>query len=132
MATKTAKPVIVRVPTVSPAAKRKGAQLARRAGSAALRAASAEKHTLAAVATAAVLGVAKKQGIALPKIDALGVTGTYGAVLWFAGRFMKSPVLSHCATGLLAVSAYELASGQTLSGYDVVGQSARDDDSGAL
>lgn len=131
MATKTAKPVIVRVPQISPATRRRGASIARRAGSATLKAAYAEKHTLAAVATSAVLGLAKKQGIALPKIDALGTPGTYGAALWIAGRFMKSEILSHMATGLLSVSAYQLGAGETLSGYDVVGQSSGSED-GAL
>jgi len=132
MATKTAKPVIVRVPQISPATRRRGAAIARRAGSATLKAAYAEKHTLAAVASAAVLGLAKKQGIALPKIDALGTPGTYGAALWIAGRFMRSEVLSHMATGLLSVSAYQLGAGDNLSGgYEVVGQSS-DTEGGAL
>jgi hypothetical protein len=131
MATKTAKPVIVRVPQISPATRRRGAAIARRAGSATLKAAYAEKHTLAAVASAAVLGLAKKQGIALPKIDALGTPGTYGAALWIAGRFAKSEVLSHMATGLLSVAAYQLGAGETLSGFDVVGSSA-DTEGGAL
>lgn len=127
MATKTTKPVIVRVPSVSPATRRRVAGVARRAGGAAARAAYAEKHTIAAVLAAAAFGWMKKSGVQLPKIDAIGTPGTYGLVAWGLGRFMGSPVASHIATGLMSVSAYELASGQTLSGGEVMG-----DDAGSL
>jgi len=115
---KTSSVKIVRVPTFSPAAKRRAAGLARRGFSAAARAASSERHTIAAVGAAAVLGFMQRQGVALPKVDALGTAGTYGLIAWAGGRFMKSPVLSHVATGLMSISAYQLAAGQTLSGED--------------
>lgn len=118
MATKSAKVQIVRVPSFSPAARRRAGAIARRGFSAAGRAAASEKHTIAAVAAAATLGFMQRSGVSLPRIDALGTAGTYGLVSWAAGRFMKSPVLSHIATGLMSISAYQLAAGQTLAGDD--------------
>lgn len=115
---KTAAVKIVRVPSFSAATKRRAAGIARRGFSAASKAASSEKHTIAAVAAAAALGFMQRSGVALPKIDALGTAGTYGLVAWAGGRFMRSPVLSHIATGLMSISAYQLAAGQTLSGED--------------
>ena len=104
--------------------------MARRGYSAAARVASQERHTLVAVGSAAVLGFMKKQNVQLPKINALGTPGTYGLIAWAIGRFTKSPVAQHVATGLMSVSAYELASGQTLSG-EVMG-SVMGEDSGSL
>lgn len=68
-----------------------------------------EKHTVAAVIGAAALGLAEKEGIALPSIPKLGMAGTYGILAWVAGKWFKSRVASHVATGLLAIAAYELA-----------------------
>jgi hypothetical protein len=118
MATRTTKPVIVRVPSFSPAAKRRAAGIARRGYSIASKAAASERHTLAAVGAAAVLGFAKRSNVELPKIDALGVAGTYGLAAWALGRTMKSPIMSHVATGLLSISAYQLAAGSSVSGDD--------------
>lgn len=115
---KTASVKIVRVPSFSAATKRRAAGLARRGFSAASKAASSEKHTIAAVAAAATLGFMQRSGVALPRVDALGTAGTYGLIAWAGGRFMRSPVLSHIATGLMSISAYQLAAGQTLSGED--------------
>lgn len=89
---------------------------ARRGLSVAGRAAMSEKHTFAAVGAAAALGAAKKFGVDLPKVDALGTAGTYGLVAWMAGKYMRSTMLQHVATGLLCVGAYELCSGQGLAG----------------
>lgn len=115
---KTSSVKIVRVPTFSPAAKRRAGALARRGFSAASKAASSERHTIAAVGASAVLGYMQRAGVSLPKVDALGVAGTYGLAAWAGGRFMKSQILSHVATGLLSISAYQLAAGQTVSGDD--------------
>ena len=115
---RTAAVKIVRVPSFSAVTKRQAGAVARRGFSAAGRAASSEKHTIAAVAAAATLGFMQRSGVALPKVDALGTAGTYGLIAWAGGRFMKSPVLSHIATGLMSLSAYQLAAGQTLSGED--------------
>ena len=87
------------------AIRRGGARVAR-AGAAA---AQAEKHTLMAVGAAAALGYMSRTGEAnLPHINALGVPGTYGMVLWGVGRMTKSRTASHMATGLLAIAAYEM------------------------
>jgi len=122
--------VIVRVPTISPATRARAVGFARRGVSAAARVASSERHTIVAVGSAAVLGFMKKQNVRLPKFDALGTPGTYGLIAWAIGRFTKSPVAQHVATGLMSVSAYELASGQTLSG-EVMG-AVMGDDAGSL
>lgn len=84
--------------------------------SAAARQAREEKHTIAAVGAAAVLGFAKREGVALPKVEALGTAGTYGVLAWLAGKYTKNNTLQHIATGLLSVAAVEMASGITVSG----------------
>ena len=116
--TRTAAVKIVRVPSFSAVTKRQAGAVARRGFSAAGKAASSEKHTIAAVAAAATLGFMQRSGVALPKVDALGTAGTYGLIAWAGGRFMRSQIFSHIATGLMSISAYKLAAGQTLSGED--------------
>jgi hypothetical protein len=111
---KTTSVKIVRVPTISPRAR----ALARRGVSAAARIAASERHTAAAVGAAAVLGFAARSGVQLPRIDAIGTAGTYGLVAWGIGRFTRSTVAQHVATGLLSVAAYQLAAGQSVSGDD--------------
>lgn len=111
---KTASVKIVRVPSFGP----RGRQLARRVASSAARMAASERHTAAAVAASAVLGFAQRSGVALPKIDAIGTAGTYGLIAWGIGRWTRSPVAQHVATGLLSVAAYQLASGGGVSGDD--------------
>lgn len=82
--------------------------IARRGAGSAARAALSEKHTIAAVGTAAVFGYMSRPGsTALPHIAALGQAGTFGAALWLGGRMTKSRTMSHMATGLLAIQAYE-------------------------
>ena len=120
--TTTAKPIVLRVPTPSPATRAKVANVARRGYSAAAKVASQERHTIVAIGSAALLGILKKQNVSLPKISALGTPGTYGMAAWLIGRFTRSPIAQHVATGLLSVSAYELASGQTLSGEVMGGE----------
>jgi hypothetical protein len=115
---KTSSVKIVRVPTFSAATKRRASGIARRGFSVAARAASSERHTIAAVGAAAVLGFMQRSGVTLPKVDALGTAGTYGLIAWAGGRFMRSQILSHVATGLMSISAYQLAAGQTVSGDD--------------
>lgn len=101
----------------------------RRAGAALRRGASAagakareEKHLLTAVVSAAALGYAQKTGVALPSIAALGTAGTYGLAAFALSRtFMKSRTLSHVATGLLSVAAFEFAKeGTTTAGDDSI------------
>jgi hypothetical protein len=108
---------VIRVPSFP---RGRARHLARRGFSAAARAAVTEKHTLAAVGAAGALGFAKRMGVSLPKIDALGTAGTYGVVAWAGARFMKSRTLSHVATGLLCVAAYQhAAGGGSVSGDDL-------------
>jgi hypothetical protein len=116
MATRTAIKVI-RVPSMPGRGRRAGA-LARRAGGAAAKAAVAQKHTLFALLGAAAAGYAKKTGIDLPKIDALGVTGTYGGLFLIAGTLMKNRSLEAVGSGLSCVAVYQLAAGDTVSGSD--------------
>lgn len=71
---------------------------------------------MAAVGTAAAFGYMTRTGTSLPHIAALGPAGTYGAGLWLVGRMTKSRTLSHCATGLLAVQAYEWTRTGSLGG----------------
>jgi hypothetical protein len=111
---KSATVKIVRVPSISPRAR----ALARRGVSAAARIAASERHTAAAVGAAAVLGFAARSGVTLPRIEALGTAGTYGLVAWAVGRFTRSPMAQHVATGLLSVAAYQLAAGTGVSGED--------------
>lgn len=131
MATKTAKPVIVRVPAATPARRKSAGNFTRRASSAAAKLASSEQHTIAATASAAVFGFMKRQNVNLPHFDALGTPGTYGLVAWAIGRYTKSPMAQHIATGLLSVSAYQLGAGQTLSGGNVMG-AVMGEDSGSI
>lgn len=105
---------IVRVPSFGP----RGRAALRRVGSAARSVAMSERHTAAAVGAAAVLGFAQRSGVSLPKIDAIGTAGTYGLVAWGIGRWTRSTVMQHVATGLLSVAAYQLAAGGTVSGDD--------------
>lgn len=90
----------------------------RRVGGAIRAGAASEKHTIAAVAAAAILAFAKKQGVQLPKVETLGVSGTYGLILWAAGRFTKSQMLTHAATGLMSVAVAEMISGDRIMGDD--------------
>lgn len=78
------------------------AALARRGGRAALLAAQSEKHTIAALGTAAALGYVQRTGTQIPHIDALGVDGSVGVALWLGGRFTKNRTMQHMATGALA------------------------------
>ncbi len=113
----TPRVTIVRVPTGVSKRARAG-KAVRRGASAAGRAIADEKHTITVLVSAAALGLAKRQAIALPKIDAIGTAGTYGVAAWLAARMMKSRTLSHVATGLLSVAAFSMAAGDTLTGED--------------
>ena len=99
-----ARTITVRVPGAAKKA-------ARKVGGAALAAAQSEKHTITALVAAAAYGYAKRENMDLPKVDSLGLAGTYGAALWMAGRFKKSRTLSHAATGLLCIAVSEAVQG---------------------
>lgn len=109
-------PIInIRSPAVQ---KAKG--MARAAGRAALHRAQQEKHTIGAVLAGAALGYAERQKMTLPHITSLGVAGTYGVAAWFGARQMRSRTLSHVATGLLTIAAYQFARGDSVVGGPVV------------
>jgi hypothetical protein len=86
---------------------RRAGRAAARGGGLAARKVWDEKHTIAALASAAAIGAIQGKGIDLPHIKQIGMAGTYGIGAWLAGRFLKSKTLSHVATGLLSVGAYE-------------------------
>lgn len=106
--TKTPDVKIVRVPSMSPATRAKAKAAVSRGFSAAARTALEEKHTIAAVAAGGVLGYIESRRVSVPKIDALGVAGTYGTLAWVLGRYTKSPTMQHVATGLLACGMRDL------------------------
>lgn len=92
-----------------------GANLARRGASATAKAAAEERHTLVALGAAGAAGYMRREGMLdnLPHIDAIGVEGTYGLAAWALGRWMRSRVSSHVATGLLAIAVNRLAAGES-------------------
>jgi hypothetical protein len=81
--------------------------------------AMAEKHTLTALAAAAALGFAKRQGYKLPSLPMLGPAATYGLGAWALSKYTNNKIASHAATGMLSVALYELAAGQGIAGGDV-------------
>lgn len=89
-----------------------------RVGRAVYRKALDRKHKIAAVGTAFAVGWLKKEGNLdkFPHIDKLGVLGTYGLGLAFAGEYFKSATMDHISTGLLAIAAYQWGSGEDVSG----------------
>jgi len=104
-----ARPIVIR----EGGARRVAGQLARRAGSAAVQAARDESHTLAAVVAAGALGYARREGMLdnIPSIDAIGAEGTLALVAFAAGKFMRSKMASHVATGLASVAINRMAAG---------------------
>ena len=86
----------------------RSAPVAKKVGGAVKAAAISEKHTIAAVVTAGALGYMDKNGQLdnLQVIDALPPIATVGIGLWIAGRFTKSPMLQHAATGALSIAVY--------------------------
>lgn len=91
------------------------AQRARRAaragGRVAARVAHDQRHTLAAVATSAVLGWVARSGTQLPHLSALGVPGTYGLGALMVAAATRNAWAQHIASGALSVAAYEWARG---------------------
>lgn len=104
-----AKAPIINIRGPALAAKAKAA--AKSAGRAALHRAQAEKHTLGAVMAGAALGYAERSKMQLPHVASLGVAGTYGIAAWMASKHLRSRTLSHVATGLLTIAAYQFARG---------------------
>lgn len=88
----------------------RAAPVAKRIGGAAKSAALSEKHTLTALGTAGVLGYLDKEG----KLDGIQITdsvspiATVGIGLWVAGKFSKSPMIQHAATGALSIALFNM------------------------
>ena len=121
-----AKLAVLRVPRLPTATKTRVKAGARRAFGAARAVVRDEKHTVTAVVAAAALGYAERAGkdgapslaSKLPKVDALGVAGTYGALAWLYAKQSKNATAAHLATGLLSVAAYKFGRGEKVSGDD--------------
>ncbi len=125
MAAKTAfgKAIVVRAPQpkapiirISQPAMQKAKKVASHFGRAAFERAKQEKHTMGAVLAGAALGFAERQKVQLPHFSTLGVAGTYGVAAWFGAKHLRSRTLSHVATGLLTIAAYQFARGEGVSG----------------
>ena len=84
----------------------------KKSGSAAIKNALDQTHTITAVGAAAALGYLEGQGTVLPEsLNMLGI-GKAGvlAIAAFAGaKMLKNRTLDHVATGLGSVAAYNLA-----------------------
>lgn len=107
---------IVRVPSAGGRVAKRAGRGIRRGTSAAAQSIRDEKHTLTAILASGALGLAKRQGIALPKIDQIGTPGTYGLGAWVLARMTKNKTIAHVATGLLSVASYTLAAGDAVTG----------------
>lgn len=85
------------------------APIARRAGSAALSAARDEKHTIAALVSAAALGYADREDMLsnFSIIDGVDPKAQLALALFIGARITKSKTISHVATGVGAVALYD-------------------------
>lgn len=92
---------------------KKAKNLAKRGVSKAAQIARDEMHTLVAVGAAGAFGYARREDMLanIPKIEAIGAEGTYALVAFAAGKFLKSKVASHVATGLACVAVNRMAAG---------------------
>lgn len=88
----------------------RAAPIARRVGGAALQAAKDERHTLAALASAGVLGYADREGMLerFSLIDGVDPKVQLALGVYLAARFTKSRTLSHVATGVGSVALYDM------------------------
>lgn len=90
-------------------------QAARRGASKLAEKRKATKGMAIAVVSAGVLGYAESPGadgqprVKLPKIDALGVPGTYGLLAAGIYAATDSDMAAHIGTGLLSVAIYNAA-----------------------
>ena len=80
---------------------------------------------MGAIIGGAVLGFIDKPGgplAALPTLPFLGRAGTAGLVTWAFGKWGRSAMADHMATGMLSIAAYELMKEGHISGEeDVIG-----------
>lgn len=61
-------------------------------------------HTAVAVGVAGAFGAMEARKVSVPKIDKLGVEGTWGPALWAAGVLFEEDYLKYAGTGLLAIA----------------------------
>lgn len=88
----------------------RAAPVAKRIGGAAKSAALSEKHTLTALGTAGLLGYLDKEGKleGIQITDSISPIATVGIGLWVAGKFSKSPMIQHAATGALSIALFNM------------------------
>lgn len=112
------RPVVVRVGAPARTLVRRSAALAHHVGRRAIEAAEKEKHTLTAIAAAGIMGWARSSDAGrdlierLPALGPLGVEGTLALGFWVFGRWGRSRIAEHVATGLGSVAIYRLARGE--------------------
>lgn len=109
------KTIVVRAPTAV-----RARRVARRVGGRIQSAALSEKHTMAALLAAGLLGLAERSGVKLPTpISQLSVPATYGLAMWGLGKYSRNQQWQHAATGLLAIAVRDLAAGKLPAGVVV-------------
>lgn len=88
----------------------RAAPIARRVGGAALQAARDERHTIAAVVSAGVLGYADREGMleSWSLIDGIDPKVQLALAAFLVAKVTKSRTASHVATGIGSVAVYDL------------------------
>ena len=109
-ARRAVQPIIVRAPAAMKHVKHHGRKIA--------SAAYEERHRMGAILGGLALGLIEKAGIDLPTIPLLGKAGTLGVAAWAMGKWGKSRIASHAATGFLAIAAFELGKEGHINGLD--------------
>ena len=87
----------------------RAAPVVRRVGGAAAAAAVSEKHTLAALAGAGILGYLEKEDMLAQWsfIDGIDPKVQLALITWFAGRMTKNKTIQHVATGVASVALFD-------------------------
>lgn len=119
-----AKPIIIRQNSGA-VVRRKGGRRRRSGGGGVASAGKAlmSSERIGAILGGFLLGVLDAKGTKLPTIPVLGRAGTAGVGLYYLGRHMHAPMISHAATGFLSIAAYQMGNKGTVSGDAVVGDS---------
>lgn len=113
------RPVVPTIRVAMPRSPGKLARAARRGARHVSTEASQNKHRLGAIGAGFVLGYMQKNNWSIPAIPMLGQAGTLAVASYYGGKFMKSRMLSHMATGFAAIAAYELGKDGSIAGYDM-------------
>ena len=105
-----ARTIIRRAPQAVRTIAVRSAPVVRRVGSAAARAAADEKHTLAAVGAAGLLGYLDKNGHLdqLTLVEGVDPKSQLALILWAAGKVTKNKIVQHVATGVASVAIYSM------------------------